>query len=95
MIASLPGVVMVGVGRDAHSDKGEVAHGYLVLAPGATVSVDAVLAHCRTHLAPYKVPRAISFVDDLPKTASGKIMRRCLGQAVEAGTAQDTIAEGR
>ena len=34
----------------------------------------------REHLAAYKVPRAVQFVDDLPKTSSGKIMRRKLGE---------------
>jgi acyl-coenzyme A synthetase/AMP-(fatty) acid ligase len=34
--------------------------------------------HCREHLAAYKVPRVIQFVDSVPITASGKIMRRLL-----------------
>ncbi len=38
----------------------------------------ALIAHCREHLAAYKVPRAIQFVHAVPMTASGKIMRRML-----------------
>ena len=39
---------------------------------------DELVAHCREHLAAYKIPRAVQFVDDVPITASGKIMRRLL-----------------
>jgi long-chain acyl-CoA synthetase len=78
VIGDLPGVVMVGVGRDPHPDKGEVPHAYLVLVAGAEISEGEVIAHCRAHLAPYKIPRSVSFVADIPKTSSGKIMRRAL-----------------
>jgi acyl-CoA synthetase (AMP-forming)/AMP-acid ligase II len=42
---------------------------------GATAVVDALLEHARARLAPYKVPRGIRFVAELPRTASGKVMR--------------------
>jgi len=42
--------------------------------------VDSILEFCRQHLAAYKVPRELQFVDDLPKTSTGKIMRRRLGE---------------
>jgi long-chain acyl-CoA synthetase len=35
-----------------------------------------IIGYCRTRLAAYKVPRAVAFVEDLPKTSTGKIMRR-------------------
>jgi long-chain acyl-CoA synthetase len=34
-----------------------------------------LITHCRQELAAYKLPRSVAFVDDLPKTSSGKIMR--------------------
>jgi len=37
---------------------------------------EAILAHCRAALAPYKVPASITFVEDLPMTAGGKVERR-------------------
>jgi long-chain acyl-CoA synthetase len=46
--------------------------------PGAEVTAAELIAHCREHLAAYKVPRAVQFVDAVPMTASGKIMRRML-----------------
>ncbi|WP_252171361.1 class I adenylate-forming enzyme family protein [Sphingopyxis sp. USTB-05] len=80
-ISSLAGVAMVGVGRDSHPDKGEVPHAFIVCETGASLTAEIVVDHCRGLLAPYKIPRSISFVDDLPKTSSGKILRRLLGKA--------------
>ena len=65
--------------------KGELAKAYVVLKPGCDVTADALIAHCREHLAAYKVPRAVQFVDEVPITASGKIMRRLL-KDVDDGT---------
>ena len=56
--------------------EGEIAKAYIVLKPGATQDAEAILALCRDQLAAYKVPRAVQFVADLPKTSTGKIMRR-------------------
>jgi long-chain acyl-CoA synthetase len=50
---------------------------------------DEVLALCRDHLAAYKVPRAVQFVDDLPKTTTtGKVLRRLL-HTLEAARLQE------
>jgi long-chain acyl-CoA synthetase len=78
VLAKHPAVAMVGVGSDPDEVKGELAHAYVVLRPSASVTVEDLLAHCREGLAAYKVPRAISFVEDLPRTSTGKIMRRSL-----------------
>lgn len=78
VISGLPGVVMVGVGRDSHPTKGEIPHAYVVLERDSTITAEVILAHCRKHLAPYKLPKAVTFAEDLPKTSSGKIMRRAL-----------------
>jgi long-chain acyl-CoA synthetase len=48
----------------------------VVLKPGAVSDADDIIALCRKELAAYKVPRAVQFVPDLPKTSTGKIMRR-------------------
>jgi benzoate-CoA ligase len=48
---------------------------FVVLKPGQALSEDGVKAFCKEHLAPYKYPRYIEFVDELPKTATGKIQR--------------------
>ena len=83
-IAAHPDVALVAVGPIPDELKGELAKAYVVLKQGATASADEILSFCREHLAAYKVPRAIQFVDDLPKTSTGKIMRRELIRFHEA-----------
>jgi long-chain acyl-CoA synthetase len=56
--------------------KGEIAKAYVVLKPGAQGDAEDILALCRRELSAYKVPRAVQFVADVPKTSTGKIMRR-------------------
>jgi fatty-acyl-CoA synthase len=46
--------------------------------PGAALSVDDVRDHVRRSLARFKVPRRVVFVDDLPRTATGKVVKRLL-----------------
>ncbi|HRO09927.1 AMP-binding protein [Amaricoccus sp.] len=55
---------------------GEAVRVYAVKTPGATVSEADVIAHCRKELAGYKVPKQIVFIDALPKSNVGKILRR-------------------
>jgi long-chain acyl-CoA synthetase len=71
-----PAVAMVAVGPLHDDDKGEIAKAYVVLKPDAVVTDAELIAFCRSELAAYKVPRSVQFVDDLPKTSTGKIMRR-------------------
>ncbi|HEY8353090.1 MAG TPA: AMP-binding protein, partial [Sphingomonadales bacterium] len=53
----------------------------VVVRDGVTdISEDAVIAHCRDRLAPFKCPKKVIFVDQLPKNPSGKIMKRELRQ---------------
>lgn len=81
VIAQHPSVAMVAVAGAPDEMKGEVAEAYIVLVPGASPDPDALITHCRSHLASYKIPRRIHFTDDLPKTSTGKIMRRALAAA--------------
>ena len=76
VIAMHPAVALVAVGPQPDEMKGEIAKAYVVLKPGEAADEESIVAHCREHLAAYKVPRAIQFVDDVPKTSTGKIMRR-------------------
>jgi len=71
-------VALAAVGAIADEAKGELAKAYVMRKPGAEVTAAELIAHCREHLAAYKVPRAVQFVDAVPMTASGKIMRRKL-----------------
>ncbi|WP_218418339.1 class I adenylate-forming enzyme family protein [Alteromonas lipotrueae] len=78
VIANHPDVAMVAVGPIADEAKGELAKAYIVAKQNTPPDIDQIIAYCREHLAAYKVPRDIQFVDDLPKTSSGKVMRRKL-----------------
>ncbi|MCZ8116322.1 AMP-binding protein [Silanimonas sp.] len=78
VVAMHPAVALVAVGSVPDEAKGEVPKAYVVLRPGMTVTEAELLTHCRAHLAAYKVPRAVTFVDDLPKTSTGKVLRRNL-----------------
>jgi len=51
---------------------------FVVLRPGRTCSSDELVAFARGRLAGYKVPRLVEFVDDLPRTPSGKVLKRAL-----------------
>jgi long-chain acyl-CoA synthetase len=67
---------MVAVGPVPDETRGELARAYVVLRPGTSPTEDEIIDHCRPHLAAYKLPRSVRFVPDLPKTSTGKIMRR-------------------
>src|ERR1700683_5055511 len=76
VVAGHPTVAMVAVGSQPDDLKGEIAKAYVVLKPGAAGDVESILGLCRKELAAYKVPKLVQFVADLPKTSTGKIMRR-------------------
>jgi acyl-CoA synthetase (AMP-forming)/AMP-acid ligase II len=54
---------------------GEVGMAWVVPAPGQKTTPAAVIAWCREHMANYKVPRFVEIVEELPTTASGKVMK--------------------
>lgn len=56
--------------------RGETVKAYIVLKPGETLSPQEVISYCKTEMAPYKVPTMVEFIDELPKSAVGKILRR-------------------
>ena len=64
---------------------GEAVHATVVLRPGASLSAREVIAFSKDHLAGYKTPRSVSFMDDLPRTGSGKVLKRLLRAPYWAG----------
>ena len=60
--------------------RGETVKAFVSLRPGAAVAPDDLVDFCRDRMAAYKYPRIVEIVDDLPKTATGKILRRELRQ---------------
>jgi fatty-acyl-CoA synthase len=55
---------------------GEAVRALVVPKPGATLTAEEVIAHCRTRLARYKVPKSVIFVESLPRNAAGKVLKR-------------------
>ena len=76
VLAGHPAVALNAVGRVLDDVKGELAKAYIVLRPGASATAEEMVSFCREHLAAYKVPRLVQFVDALPTTSTGKVMRR-------------------
>jgi acyl-CoA synthetase (AMP-forming)/AMP-acid ligase II len=58
-----------------HPVLGEDVAAAVVLVPGASASPDQLREHCVAHLADYKVPRRITVVDELPRNATGKVLK--------------------
>lgn len=86
VIAEHPDVAMVAVGSVPDDDKGELAKAYVVPRQGAQLDLADLDRHCRERLAAYKVPRRYQIVADLPKTSTGKVLRRHLRTLDEPGT---------
>jgi len=70
-----PAVLEAAVIGVADTDELVKPRAYVVLKPGQAITADELKAHVKTQLAPYKYPRWIEFVPELPKTATGKIQR--------------------
>jgi acyl-CoA synthetase (AMP-forming)/AMP-acid ligase II len=75
-IAGCPGVGDVAVIAVPSERWGEEVRAVIVPAPGAKTDADAVIAWAKDRIAGYKVPKSIEFVDELPRNASGKVLRR-------------------
>jgi len=84
-----PGIYDVAVFGIPSQEWGEVVHATVVRAPGSSLTGEEVTAFAREHLASYKVPRSVDFTDELPRTGSGKLLKRQLRAPYWAGrTAQ-------
>jgi acyl-coenzyme A synthetase/AMP-(fatty) acid ligase len=77
-LADCPGIAEVAVVE--HRPRAEVGiiAAYVVRLPGSNVDADAVLAHAALRLAAYKRPKQAFFVEALPRSANGKLVRRAL-----------------
>jgi long-chain acyl-CoA synthetase len=82
-----PAVRECAVVGASDATRGEIARAFVVLRTGTAPAAAELDAHCRAHLAAYKAPRAYEFVDELPKSPSGKILKRALRSAADAGGA--------
>jgi fatty-acyl-CoA synthase/long-chain acyl-CoA synthetase len=80
-----PHVLDVAVFGIPSEQWGESVHAVVVVQPGETLGQEDVVAFAREHLAGYKVPRSVSFAEEIPRTGSGKILKRLLREPFWAG----------
>jgi acyl-coenzyme A synthetase/AMP-(fatty) acid ligase len=75
-LLAMPGVAEAAAAERSGRDPGaSIIKAYIVRAAGAALDASAILAHCAEHLAAYKRPRAVVFLDALPRNANGKLRR--------------------
>jgi len=75
LLSNHPAVGMVAVVGIADERMGEVGKAYVVLRPGAAATEEEMAAWSKENMANYKVPRSFVFVDDVPRNASGKVLK--------------------
>ena len=78
VLAEHPGVAEVGVVGVPHPNTGEAVKAYVVARPDTHIDEEQLITWCRDNLARYKCPSKILFVDELPRSISGKLLRRSL-----------------
>jgi acyl-CoA synthetase (AMP-forming)/AMP-acid ligase II len=75
VLATLPGIAEMAVASTPDELLGQAIKAVIVLRDGAELDERQVKAHCRAHLASYKVPKIVEFARELPRTSSGKVQR--------------------
>jgi acyl-CoA synthetase (AMP-forming)/AMP-acid ligase II len=80
-----PGIYDVAVFGIPSPEWDEVVHATVVRSPGSSLTSEEITAFAREHLASYKVPRSVDFADELPRTGSGKVLKRQLRAPYWAG----------
>ena len=76
MLYTHEAVLETGVVGVADSYRGETVKAFVSFRAGRTATPDELIGFCRERLAAYKYPRQVEIVDAIPKTATGKILRR-------------------
>ncbi|TLG05368.1 acyl-CoA synthetase [Nocardia cyriacigeorgica] len=85
LLTERPDILEAAVIGVADRDFGQRLHAYVVPASGATLEPQEIREYVKTHLARHKVPREVSVIDELPRNATGKLLRRQLiAQASES-----------
>jgi fatty-acyl-CoA synthase len=85
VIFQLPEIGDVGVIGIPDEKWGESGMAVVVLKPDTLLSLETIIEHCRKNLARYKVPQAVVFVDELPRNAAGKVLKRTLREQYVQG----------
>ncbi|SOB99901.1 long-chain acyl-CoA synthetase [Ureibacillus xyleni] len=78
VLYQVPQILEAAVVGVPHEVYGEVPKAFVVIKEGEAISADEILAYCQTQLAKYKVPQEIEFIEQLPRNASGKVLKHTL-----------------
>ena len=89
-LATHPAVADVGVIGVPDEVRGQIAKAFVVPKPGQSLSSEELIAFCKGKIATYKLPREIVIVSELPRTPTGKLLRRVLKQK-EPATQQPAL----
>lgn len=79
-LATHPAVLDVGVVGVPDQVRGQSARAFVVLKPGEKLTANELIEYCRGKIATYKLPRDVVMVNELPRTPTGKLLRRALRQ---------------
>ena len=83
VLARLDGVAEAAVIGVPDERLGEVGKAFVVVLPGADLAEQSVIDHTREHLANFKIPRSVEFIDALPRNPGGKVVKPLLRQRSE------------
>lgn len=78
VILRLEGIEEVAIVGLPDAEWGEKLHAFAVLKEGFKVSTDTLIDFCREHLSSYKVPKGVSYISEIPRNQSGKILKKVL-----------------
>jgi len=80
VLYEIPGIAEVAVTGVPHKYRGETVWAFVVAKQGAGLTEENIIEYCRKKMASYKVPRKVKFLEGIPKSGVGKILRRKLSE---------------
>lgn len=87
VIESMPGVQECAVVGTKDDEWGESLHAFIVPADDSQPDIESIIANCKRRLAAYKVPKRVTLIDELPRNASGKLVKRTLREQADLTSA--------
>jgi fatty-acyl-CoA synthase len=87
-LAAHPAVLMSAVVGIPHVEWGEAVHAEVVVRKDASITAQELIAHAKARLGSYKAPKSLIFVDELPTSVVGKVLRRQVREKYWLGTAR-------
>jgi long-chain acyl-CoA synthetase len=89
VLQSHPAVRMAAVVGDFDEMRGEIVHGFVEVMPGSEPTPQDLLRHSRERLAEYKCPRRITILPELPRSNTGKVLKRVLKEGFKGHPVAD------